>query len=83
MLVTVLTVVMIAGVLVIISLLVIRLSARPPDLPDTISLPGGTRAQAFTQGETWFAVVTQDDRILIFDRETGALMQEVAVEATQ
>ncbi len=80
-LVTVLTVVMIGGVLVIIALLVIRLSEKPPALPDVIELPDGAKAQAFTQGTGWFAVVTGDDRILIFNRQTGQLMQEVRVDS--
>ncbi|MDQ2093536.1 DUF6476 family protein [Rhodalgimonas zhirmunskyi] len=81
-LVTVLTVVMIAGVLVIIALLVIRLSEKPPALPDVITLPSGAQATAFTQGTSWFAVVTSDDRILIYNRQTGQLMQDVKVEGT-
>ena len=79
-LVTVLTAVMICGVLVVVFLLVTRLSGDAPVLPDTITLPEGATAQAFTQGADWYAVVTTDDRILIFDRLTGELRQTVAVE---
>lgn len=78
-LVTVLAVTMIVGVLAIVSLIVIRFSDRAPVLPDTITLPDGTQATAFTQGESWYAVVTADDRILIYDRFTGALRQTVEV----
>jgi hypothetical protein len=56
-----------------------RLRAAPPPLPATITLPDGTTATAFTQADDWFAVVTDDDRILIFDRDTGALVQTVAI----
>jgi hypothetical protein len=79
-LVTALGVVMIAGFLVLIAALVIRLNADPLPLPDRISLPEGVTATAFTQGTDWFAVVTSDDRILIYDRTTSALRQEVVIE---
>lgn len=74
-----LTVVMILGFLVLIGAFVIRLQSDPPALPDVITLPDGTTATAFTQGADWFAVVTADDRILIFDRTTGALFQTVTI----
>lgn len=79
-LVTVLTLVMIAGFVVLIAALVLRLNAGGSSLPASVDLPAGTQALAFTQGRDWFAVVTDDDRILIFDRLTGRLRQEVAVE---
>ena len=79
-LVTVLTATMIVGLLVITGLLVTRLQrADPPApaLPDTITLPAGVRATAFTQGTGWYAVVTDDGRVLIYDGASGALRQEV------
>ena len=79
-LVTVLTVVMIAGVIVVIGLLVTRLNASAPPLPDQITLPEGVSATAFTQGPDWYAVVTSEDQILIYDRLTGALRQTIEVE---
>lgn len=80
-LVTVLTVVMICGVLVVIALLVTRLNREATILPDAIALPEGARALAFTQGGDWYAVVTTDNRIFVFDRLTGALRQTLVVEA--
>ena len=80
LLVTVLTGVMIVGVVVVIFLLVTRFTSQAPPLPDKITLPNGATATAFTQGDQWFAVVTDDDRILIYDRVTGQLRQEIAVE---
>ncbi|MDY6861068.1 MAG: DUF6476 family protein [Pseudomonadota bacterium] len=82
-LVTVLTGTMIAGLLVIIALLVIRFSGEGhvAALPDEIALPDGSTATAFTQGAGWYAVVTADQRILIFDAESGALRQEIAITA--
>ncbi len=79
-LVTGLTVVMIGGFLTLIAALVIRLNADPLPLPDRISLPGGVSAVAFTQGTDWFAVVTSDDRILIYDRATSHLRQTVQID---
>ncbi|WP_299896197.1 DUF6476 family protein [uncultured Ruegeria sp.] len=75
-----LTAVMIGGVLVTFALIVIRLSDRTPNVPDQIELPDGARAQALTIGSNWYAVVTDDNRILIFDKTTGKLRQEIAIE---
>ncbi|MGC9419847.1 MAG: DUF6476 family protein [Rhodovulum sp.] len=81
-LVTVLMVTMIAGFLVIVALFVIRMpgggDALP--LPGALVLPEGVQATAFTRGRDWVAVVTEDDRILIYDAGTGALRQTVRIE---
>jgi hypothetical protein len=79
-LVTVLTVVMIAGVILITSLIVIRYNQSAAPLPDAITLPDGTTATAFTQARNWYAVVTEDDQILIFARDSGRLMQTIKIE---
>lgn len=84
-LVTVLTATMIIGVLVITGLLVTRLqrSGTPaPALPDQIALPDGATARAVTWGGDWYAVVTDDDRILIFDRASGEIRQTVTTGAS-
>jgi hypothetical protein len=78
-LVIILMVVMIAGVITIVALLVTRMSPAALPLPDTITLPDDAKAQAVTAGNGWYAVVTTDNRILIFDRLSGALRQEVTV----
>ena len=75
-----LTATMIFGLLVVIGLLVIRFSNKSPDLPASIPLPDGEKAVTFTQGPDWYAVVTQEDMILIFDRMTGELRQSVTIE---
>jgi uncharacterized protein DUF6476 len=80
LLVTTLMVVMIGGLLVIVSLFVIRFSSNAPPLPDSITLPDGVKAEAFTVGRTWYGVVTNEDTILIFDRATGKLSQTITVE---
>ncbi len=80
-LVTVLTATMILGVLAIVVLLVIRLNAVPgPVLPEAVRLPAGARAVAVTAGEGWYAVVTEDQRILVYGAD-GTLRQEVPVAA--
>ena len=75
-----LTAAMIGGVLVTFALIVIRLSDRTPALPDQIELPDGAKAQALTIGNNWYAVVTDDNRILIFDKTTGRQRQEITIE---
>ncbi|EAQ25151.1 DUF6476 family protein [Roseovarius sp. 217] len=83
-LVTVLTATMIVGVLVIVGLLVTRFwgydTVARPVVPDSIALPDGTNATAFTQGRDWYAIVTDDNRILIYDRQSGTLRQTVTLE---
>ena len=78
-LVTVLTAVMIGGVILITALIVIRTNQAATPLPDTITLPDGTTATAFTQARNWYAVVTEDDQILIFGRDTGRLLQTIEI----
>lgn len=74
---------MILGLITIIALIVIRfpaaMSARPA-LPEAVTLPEGTRAEAVTMGRGWIAVVTDTDEIVILDAKTGALRQRVAIE---
>lgn len=71
---------MICGFLVLIGALVIRLNSAPLPLPERIALPEGAEPFAFTQGTDWFAVVTSDQRILIYDRATSQLRQTVEIE---
>jgi hypothetical protein len=81
-LVTALMVVMIVGFLTLIVMLVMRLAPSTPELPlpSSITLPDGSKAETFTQGPDWFAVVTNDNRILIYDRATGKLKQVMKIE---
>lgn len=79
-LVTILTATMISGVLLIIGLIVIRFYDTPPPSPENISLPDGQKALSFTQGPDWYAIVTDQNMILIFDRMTGQLRQEILVQ---
>ncbi|MCV2869153.1 DUF6476 family protein [Defluviimonas sp. WL0002] len=82
-LVTVLAGTMILGLITIITLLVIRLQAldRPaPVLPEAVNLPDDATPEAITFGRGWYAVVTDDDRILIFDAQSHALLSETRVD---
>jgi Family of unknown function (DUF6476) len=81
-LVIILTLTMIGGVITVVGLIVTRMpqafSSAAPNLPDNLRLPEGTKAAAVTFGTGWIAVVTADDRILIYDRD-GTLRQEVPI----
>ena len=81
-LVIVLTLTMIGGVITVVGLLVTRmperLAAPAPSLPEDFRLPEGTSAQAVTFGADWVAVVTTDDRILIYGRN-GTLRQDIRI----
>lgn len=73
---------MILGLITVIGLLVIRLQALPgaaPALPEEVTLPAGVTAAAVTFGRGWYAVVTTDDRILVFSAESHALVSEMRV----
>ena len=80
-LVTGLTATMIVGLLAIVAMLVIIVNRDSLRLPDQIALPEGVEARAVTFGVRWIAVVTDDDRILIYDEDGERLRQEVRIEA--
>lgn len=78
-LVTALAVVMIAGFVVLIVTLVIRLNAPSVAIPDEISLPNGQTAAAVTFGDGWYAVVTEDQHLYVYHETTGALLHEAQI----
>ena len=80
-LVIVLMITMIGGVIAMVGLLVTRLPdgrAALPKVPPELALPAGTVAQAVTFGAGWTAIVTTDNRILIFGAD-GGLQQDVPI----
>lgn len=79
-LVTVLTATMIGGVLLIVGLMVMRLNQPAMILPETLRLPGGVQATAFTQTADHWLIVTQNGEILVYDRATSALTQSIPLE---
>ena len=77
-------VVMIFGVLSLVGLVVIRFTQEPdPVLPPKIAMPKGIEAEAVTAGKGWYAVVTRDQRILVFDAGSGALRQEIKIKPAE
>lgn len=68
LLVTVLTGVMILGVVTIIVLLVMKLGQRPAlqALPEALVLPEDAEASAVTYGPGWIAVVDRGARVLLY-----------------
>lgn len=82
-LVIVLTLTMIGGVITVVSLLVTRMPQAMhtgPDLPASLEMPTGATASAVTFGKGWVAVVTTDNRILVF-AQNGKLRQELTLDA--
>lgn len=72
---------MIVGVITVVGLLVTRMpgASTEPLMPSEIKLENGAKAVAVTTHADWIAVVTEDNRILIFNHD-GSLRQEVAVQ---
>jgi Flp pilus assembly protein protease CpaA len=81
-LVILLTLSMIGAVITVVWLLVTRmphsLAGSAPSLPENLTLPEGTRPAAVTFGTGWTAVVTTDDRILIYGTN-GTLRQDIRI----
>ena len=80
-LVTGLALTMMVGLIAIVAVFVTRFPGAPPlpALPEAIRLPEGATPQAVTFGPGWVAVVA-GGRILVYDAETGALVQDVALQ---
>ncbi|MCC5971092.1 MAG: hypothetical protein JJU15_14200 [Pararhodobacter sp.] len=80
-LVSTLTGVMILGLVTIIALLVIRLTAAPAPLalPDTITLPDGASAQAVTLAPA-HVIILSETEILFYNRDSGQLQRRVPLE---
>ena len=77
-LVTMLTASMIIGILVIVTLLVIKIRSEYQNFPNNLLLPGGTKPVAFTQTKDWYSVVTEDNDILIYKND-GTLFKSIKV----
>lgn len=77
LLVTVLTGVMLAGLILIIALIVIRFRDTAPPVPEDITLPEGATPRAVTLAEGMVLVVSEDGRLFVYDRVTGKLKQTV------
>jgi hypothetical protein len=83
LLVTVLTVTMIAGVITITALLVIRLGTERPVVlvnPDDFALPKGVGAVGISVIDGRTVIVGDDGVIRVYDSENRALLQDMTVE---
>lgn len=79
-LVTALTLTTVVGLVVLVSVVVMRFSQTSPQtvtlpLPDQITLPDGVTAEAVTMGKDWIAVVAGDE-IIVFEAD-GTLRKRV------
>lgn len=78
-LVTVLTAVMIAGLIAVVALLVTRLPGAAITVPSALALPEGADPLAVTQMPSGWLVTTTDGRVLLFAPD-GTLSREVSLE---
>lgn len=82
-LVMTLTITIIVGFVIIVGLFIAKFNsfgpASPAVLPDRISLPDGTAPEAFTVTAEWYAVITADGEILVYDRADGALRKRIQI----
>ena len=77
-LVTLLSATMIGGMIILIILFVIRFQQDKLSVPPEIKLPSSVTPIAFTQTRDWYAVVTQENEILLFTPK-GKLFQTVEI----
>ena len=80
-LVSLLTATMIAGLVAIVTLLVIRLpgQAPMPELPSAITLPEGAAAEAITFARSYTLVLTDQGELRLY-RPDGTLHQVVPID---
>ena len=78
-LVTILTVSMIAGILIIAALLAFKLRSENTNFPQTLTLPVGTKPVAFTQTKDWYSIITDANEILIYKND-GTLIRSITVQ---
>ncbi|WP_092642870.1 DUF6476 family protein [Jannaschia faecimaris] len=77
-LVTILTGVMIIGLITVVGLLVTRLPGAAVTLPDQLEIPEGARVVAVTQSASYWLATTEDDRVLIFAPD-GTFRRDLAL----
>ena len=78
-LVTLLTVSMIAGILIIAALLAFKLRSENINFPQTLTLPDGTKPIAFTQTKDWYSIITEANEILVYKND-GTLIRSITVQ---
>ncbi len=80
-LVTALSVTMIVGFIVLVTVVVMRFNqgTAPTAWPDTLALPEGVTAEAVTRGADFLLVVSDDGRVLVFSPDGQVLRQEIDI----
>jgi len=80
-LVTALSVTMIVGFIVLVTVVVMRFNAdtAPTAWPEEIALPEGATISAITRGPDFLVVVSDDGRVLVYSPDGQTLRQEIAV----
>jgi len=78
-LVTILTVSMIAGILIIAALLAFKLRSENLFFPEKLTLPDGTKPIAFTQTKDWYAIISDTNEVLIYKND-GTLINSITVQ---
>ena len=80
-LVTTLLAVMIIGFLTLIFMFVMRFSDNNQTFQiSDITLPIGVYATAYTQGDNWYAIVDEKNKILIFNKSDNTLRQTIKIQ---
>jgi hypothetical protein len=80
-LVTTLLAVMIIGFLTLIFMFVMRFSDNNQTFQiSDITLPIGVSATAYTQGDNWYAIVAEKNKILIFNKSDNTLRQTIKIQ---
>lgn len=78
-LVTILTGVMIVGLITVVVLLVTRLPGAAVTLPEELQVPDGAQIVAVTQSPSYWLATTTDDRLLIFAPD-GTFRRDFALD---
>jgi len=81
-LVTLLTVSMITGIIIIVALLAVKLRTESINFPQTVILPDGTKPIAFTQTKDWYSIITDADEVLIFKND-GTLINSILIQEAE
>lgn len=77
-----LTVVMIVGMALLVGTLLVKMNAAPPPLclPAEYALPEGAKASGFTVTGDWVIVVSGENTLLVYERGSGKLRQQIALD---
>ena len=81
-LVTTLLAVMIIGFITLIFMFVMRFQSNNQTFKlNDITLPIGTSATAYTQGDDWYAIVDDANKLLIFNKVDNTIRQTINIKA--